>query len=118
MKYVKVGVTVLVLVSQVSYCPILRALGLRPHGNARWLVFHNGNRFNLVHVLTARSRSARGTPFQWDRSVDKRGACNSNYFAEGDFTFEQMVTMAKARFAPRWDKMKFEVRLVFDSPVK
>jgi hypothetical protein len=48
----------------------------------------------------------------WDRSVDRRGACNSNYFAEGEFTFEQMVEMAKTRFAYRWNKMKFEVRLV------
>jgi len=48
----------------------------------------------------------------WDRSVDGRGGCNSNYFAEGTFTFEQMVEMAKARFAHRWNKMKFEVREV------
>jgi len=47
----------------------------------------------------------------WDRTVDKRMACNSNYFAEGDFTFEQMIEMAKTRFATRWNKMKFEVRL-------
>lgn len=45
----------------------------------------------------------------WDRSVDTRGACNSNYFAEGTFTFEQMVEMAKSRFAHRWNKMKFAV---------
>lgn len=48
----------------------------------------------------------------WDRSVDTRGACNSNYFAEGTFTFEEMVEMAKECFALRWNKMKFEVRLV------
>jgi len=46
----------------------------------------------------------------WDRSVDTRGACNSTYMAEGEFTFEQMVEMAKARFAVRWNRMKFEVR--------
>ena len=45
----------------------------------------------------------------WDRSVDTRGACNSTYIAEGDFTFEQMVAMAKERFAHRWNKMKFKV---------
>lgn len=45
----------------------------------------------------------------WDRSVDKRGACNSNYFAEGIFTFDEMVAMAKTRFAYRWNKMAFEV---------
>jgi hypothetical protein len=48
----------------------------------------------------------------WDRSVDKRGACNSNYFAEGTFTFEQMCAMAKERFAFRWNKMRFTVSLV------
>lgn len=48
----------------------------------------------------------------WDRSVDKRGACNSNYFAEGNFSFEEMVAMAKTRFAQRWDRMGFEVVLV------
>lgn len=47
----------------------------------------------------------------WDRSVDRRGQSNSTYFAKGDFTFEQMVDMAKARFAHRWNKMKFEVVL-------
>lgn len=45
----------------------------------------------------------------WDRSVDTRFASNSTYFAEGTFTFEQMVEMAKARFADRWNRMKFEV---------
>ncbi len=45
----------------------------------------------------------------WDRSVDIRGGCNSTYFAKGDFTFEQMVELAKTRFAKRWSKMNFEV---------
>lgn len=48
----------------------------------------------------------------WDRSVDKRGACNSTYFAEGTFTFDEMVEMAKARFSERWNRMAFEVRQV------
>ncbi len=46
----------------------------------------------------------------WDRSVDTRGACNSTYFAEGTFSFDEMIAMAKTRFAYRWNKMKFEVR--------
>lgn len=50
----------------------------------------------------------------WDRSVDTRGACNSSYVAEGIFTFDQMVEMARSRFAYRWNKMSFEVRLVAD----
>jgi len=45
----------------------------------------------------------------WDRSVDTRGACNSTYFAEGTFTFDEMVAMAKERFSFRWNKMNFEV---------
>ena len=45
----------------------------------------------------------------WDRSVDTRGACNSTYFAEGTFTFDEMVDMAKTRFSYRWNKMKFAV---------
>jgi hypothetical protein len=45
----------------------------------------------------------------WDRSVDKRGNCNSTYFAEGTFTFDEMVAMAKERFAYRWNKMPFQV---------
>ena len=50
----------------------------------------------------------------WDRSIDTRMGCNSNYFAKGTFTFEQMIEMAKTRFAERWNKMKFEVRNVTD----
>ncbi len=48
----------------------------------------------------------------WDRCVDGRGACNSNYFAEGDFTFDEMVQMASTRFAYRWNKMTVPVVLV------
>lgn len=48
----------------------------------------------------------------WDRSVDGRGGCNSTYFAKGTFTFDEMVEMAKTRFARRWNKMKFEVTKV------
>lgn len=45
----------------------------------------------------------------WDRSVDTRGACNSTFIAKGVFTFDEMVSLAKARFATRWGRMKFEV---------
>lgn len=48
----------------------------------------------------------------WDASVDKRLACVSVYIAEGDFTFEQMVDMACRRFATRWSRMKFPVKLI------
>lgn len=48
----------------------------------------------------------------WDYTVDSRPGSHSTYLAQGDFTFEQMVEMAKQRFAERWRKMKFEVKLV------
>ena len=47
----------------------------------------------------------------WDRTIDDRTGSSSTYLAEGEFTFEQMVEMAKSRFAQRWNKMKFQVRL-------
>jgi len=47
----------------------------------------------------------------WDRTIDTRPASNSNYFAKGIFTFEEMVELAKKRFPVRWGQMKFEVRL-------
>ncbi len=47
----------------------------------------------------------------WDSSVDTRGGCNSTYFAEGTFTFDEMAAMAKERFAFRWNKMNFKVFL-------
>ena len=52
----------------------------------------------------------------WDRSVDARGACNSNYLAEGIFSFDEMVAMASQRFVKRWNKMKFAVK-VAETPV-
>lgn len=48
----------------------------------------------------------------WDRTIDGRYGCNSTFIAEGIFNFEQMVEMAKTRFAQRWNKMKFQVKLV------
>jgi hypothetical protein len=45
----------------------------------------------------------------WDRSVDPRGACNSTYIAQGEFSFNEMVAIAKAQFPKRWAKQKFEV---------
>lgn len=48
----------------------------------------------------------------WDYTVDHRPGSHSTYLTEGTFTFEEMVAMAKERFAYRWNKIKFEVRLV------
>lgn len=47
----------------------------------------------------------------WDTTVDRRPASCSVYFAHGDFTFEQMVELARTRFAQRWKRMVFEVSL-------
>ena len=47
----------------------------------------------------------------WDCSVDHRPASSSTYIAEGTYTFEQMVELAKTRFAVRWNKMKFQIFL-------
>jgi hypothetical protein len=47
----------------------------------------------------------------WDFSVDTRPGSSSTYIAKGTFTFEQMVELAKTRFAERWNRMKFEVVL-------
>lgn len=35
----------------------------------------------------------------WDRSIDNRGKSNSNFFAEGIFTFNEMIEIAK-KYAP------------------
>jgi hypothetical protein len=45
----------------------------------------------------------------WDRSVDTRGACNSNFFFEGSLSFVGAVEHAKMYFADRIAKMKFEI---------
>lgn len=47
----------------------------------------------------------------WDRTIDTRYACNSTFIANGIFTFEEMVALAKEKFPGRWAAMKFEVRL-------
>lgn len=47
----------------------------------------------------------------WDSSVDKRSGCVSVYVAQGEFAFDDMVGMAKTRFAKRWNKMQFAVEL-------
>lgn len=52
----------------------------------------------------------------WDSSVDTRPGCSSTYIAKGTFTFEQMVELAKTRFAERWNRMKFPVVLHTPEP--
>jgi len=48
----------------------------------------------------------------WDRTVDTRPACCSVYLADKILTFEEIVALAKANFAHRWNKMKFQVTLL------
>ena len=52
----------------------------------------------------------------WDSSVDTRPGSSSTYIAGGIFTFEQMVVLAKTRFAERRNRMKFEVKLCVGAP--
>lgn len=45
----------------------------------------------------------------WDRSVDGRGGCNSNFFVNQTMTFEEIVGLAKERFPRVWARYRFEV---------
>lgn len=45
----------------------------------------------------------------WDRSVDKRGGCNSNFFANGDFTFDEMLMLARLRFPEVIARLTFPI---------
>lgn len=46
----------------------------------------------------------------WDRSIDRRFACNSNFIAEGAHDFDAMRTLARDRFPTIWARFPFEVR--------
>lgn len=48
----------------------------------------------------------------WDRSVDKRGGCNSNFVERGTLTFEEMCTIAQAQFPSVWARYPFKVRIL------
>lgn len=45
----------------------------------------------------------------WDRSVDGRGGCNSNFILRGTLTFDEAVTRAKERFPFVWNRFTFPV---------
>lgn len=45
----------------------------------------------------------------WDRSVDTRPGSNSAFAAEGTFTFDEMVTAAKAQWPEVWKRFSFDV---------
>ena len=46
----------------------------------------------------------------YDRSVDTRGNSNSAFIAEGTYTFDGMVTAAKAQWPEVWARFTFEVK--------
>jgi len=45
----------------------------------------------------------------WDRSVDRRGASNSNFFAEGTHDFAAMLAIAKEKFPAIIGRFQFEI---------
>ena len=45
----------------------------------------------------------------WDRSVDRRGACNSAFFVQGTLTFAQIVRVARHRWPKIWARFTFDV---------
>lgn len=45
----------------------------------------------------------------WDRSVDSRGKCNSNFLCPGDFTFEQMISLACQHFPQVMNRFSFSI---------
>lgn len=45
----------------------------------------------------------------WDRSVDRRGACNSVFLAPGTLTFNQIARLARHRFPQVWQRFGFPV---------
>jgi hypothetical protein len=48
----------------------------------------------------------------WDRSIDHRGGCNSNFVVRGTHTYAVMCAIAEAQFPSVWHRFKFEIRLV------
>ena len=45
----------------------------------------------------------------WDRSVDRRGACNSVFIVCGTLSFDQVVRVARHRWPKIWSRFTFEV---------
>jgi hypothetical protein len=52
----------------------------------------------------------------WDRSVDGRGGCNSNFVALGSHDFDTMLDIAQVKFSSVLDRIhdRFEVELVVE----
>ena len=47
----------------------------------------------------------------WDRSVDKRGACNASFVAPEPLTFDQMMSMARERYPEFFKRIDYGVEL-------
>jgi len=45
----------------------------------------------------------------WDRSVDTRGGCNSNFFFRGTYEFAEVVALARTAFPKVWARFQFDV---------
>lgn len=43
---------------------------------------------------------------KWDRTVDKRGACNCSFVAEGIYNIFQMQELAEKHFSKLWTRVK------------
>jgi hypothetical protein len=48
----------------------------------------------------------------WDRSVDSRGGCNSNFVARGTHDYATMRAIAEAQFPTVWKRFRFELKLI------
>lgn len=58
----------------------------------------------LLHVMNGWTAIAF-----WDRSVDKRGKCNSSFIAEGVHTFDEMRKIAEENFPKVWSRFPFKI---------
>jgi hypothetical protein len=45
----------------------------------------------------------------WDRSIDKRGKCNSVFLLEGTLTFDQVVKYSRSLFPTIWQRFQFKI---------
>lgn len=52
----------------------------------------------------------------WDRSVDRRGKCNSNFVTKGEFDFSAMCALAAEHFPSVWKRINNEAPVVEWTP--
>lgn len=85
---------------------------LAPHENRRCQYLKNGFgcQCSQTQGITAVHHKDGWTAISfWDRSVDKRGGCNSTFLAEGEFNFEEMVELAKVNFPTVMARFTFKL---------